>query len=87
MKQDKVTFTPRNAENLFVVYELDTWSRDLNSALSLKNWLFFGFVKLAKSPDSDKCSYSEYDIGFDSRSLFSFPNFDWGKNVVILGVQ
>ena len=27
-KQDKVTFTSRNAVNLFIVYELDTWSPD-----------------------------------------------------------
>ena len=26
-------------------------------------------------------------IRFHSRSLFSFPGFDWGKNVVIFGVE
>ena len=30
LKQDKVTFTPRNVVNLFIVYELDTCSQDLN---------------------------------------------------------
>ena len=28
LKQDKVPFTPRNVVNLFIVYELDAWSRD-----------------------------------------------------------
>ena len=26
-------------------------------------------------------------MGFDSYSFFSFPGFDWGKNVVIFGVE
>ena len=25
-------------------------------------------------------------FGFDSRSLFSLPNFDWGENLIIFGV-
>ena len=37
--------------------------------------------------DPNKHSYSGYGIGFDSRSLFSIPNFDWGKNVIIFGVH
>ena len=47
----------------------------------------FGAVKLTKNADSDKYSHSRYGIGFDSCSLFSFPNFDWRKNVVIFGVD
>ena len=39
-----------------------------------------------KNTDPDNYSYSGYSIGFDSRSLFSAPNFNWGKNVVIFGV-
>ena len=27
-------------------------------------------------------NYSGYEIGFDSRSLFSISHFDWGKNVI-----
>ena len=41
----------------------------------------FGGIKLAKSADLEKCSYSEYDIGFDFRSLFSYWDFDCGKIV------
>ena len=41
----------------------------------------FGSVKWAKNDaDTDKSSHSGNGIGFHSRSLFSIPNFDWGKN-------
>ena len=43
-------------------------------------------VKVTKNADQFKYSYSGYGIGFDSRSLFSIPNFVWGKNV-IFGVE
>ena len=56
--------------------------QDLKADFTLKDCLL-GAVKLIKKVDPDKHSYSRYDIVFDSCSLFSFPNFDWGKNVVI----
>ena len=31
LKQDKATFTDKNMVNLLIVYELDTWTRDLNT--------------------------------------------------------
>ena len=34
-----------------------------------------------------KHSYSGNGIGFYSRWLFSISNFDWGKNVIIFGVD
>ena len=76
LKQDKITFTPNIAVNLFVVYELDRWSKNLNVDFTLKD-CSFGAVKITKNSDTDKYSYSGYGIGFDSRSLFSIPNFDW----------
>ena len=85
LKQDKVTFNPRNVVNLIIFYALDTWSQDLNANFTLKDCLF-GAVKLTKNADPDKYSYSGYDIGFDSRPRFSYPDFDWSKNVVIFGV-
>ena len=57
--------------NFFIVYELDTWSRDLNSDFILKDYLFGG-VKLAKNADPDKYIHTGYGIGFDSRSEFLF---------------
>ena len=35
LKQDKATFTRRNMANLFIAYELDTWSRDLSTKFTL----------------------------------------------------
>ena len=58
----------------------------------LKCWiyskiLFFGTAELTKNANPNKYSYSGYGIGFDSRSIFSIPNFDWGKCVIFLKVD
>ena len=82
LKQDKVTFNPRSVVDLFIVYKLDAWSRDLKTDFTLKICLF-GAIKLTKNADPDKCYYSGCGIGFDSRLLFSYAGFDWCKNVVI----
>ena len=42
---------------------------------------------LAKNDDPDKYVYRGYGTLFDSRSLFSLPNFDWDKNVIIFGID
>ena len=81
-KQAKVTITPRNRVNLFISYELDIWSRDLNAGFTLKGYLV-GAVKLTTNPDPNKYANSVYDIGFDSRSTF-FLYFV--KNVFSFGV-
>ena len=47
----------------------------------------FGGVKLAKNDDPDKYVYSDYDIGFNSRSRFSLTDVSIGKNVIIFGVE
>ena len=62
---------------------MDTWSRDLNSDFTLKDWLFG--AKLAKYTDQDKYVYTSY--GFDSRSEFSLRDGSMGKNVIIFGVN
>ena len=46
-QEDKAPYTPKNVVNLFIVYELDTWSRDLSTDVTLKDCLF-GAVKLTK---------------------------------------
>ena len=85
-KKDKAPFTPSNVVNLFIAYELDTWSRDLNTGFTLKDCLF-GAVKITKNVDFYKCVYTGYGIGFDSRSEFSLPDASMGKNVIIFGVD
>lgn len=44
----------------------------------------FVAIKLFKNANPDKCGCNGYGIGFDAHSHFSFPNSEWGKNVVIL---
>ena len=40
LKQDKVSFAQRNMVNIFVVYEVNTWSRNLKSDFTFKGCLF-----------------------------------------------
>ena len=72
--------------NLFIVYELDRWARDLYTDFALKDCLF-GSLRLTKNAAPDKYKYSSYGIEFDSRSEFSLPDGRMGKNVIIFGVD
>ena len=82
LRQEFATFNANNVVNLFIMYELDRWSQEFNLKDSL-----LGAVKLTKNANPDKYFYSGCGIGFDSRSLISFPNFDKGKNVIISGAD
>ena len=53
--------------NLYISYKLGTWSKDLNVDFPLVHFLFES-VKLTLNTDSDKCKYSGYGTGSDSRS-------------------
>ena len=68
--------------NLYICHEISPWSRDLNKDFTLGSCLF-GSVKLTKNSDLDKYKYSDYGIGFDSRSEFWLPDGSIGKNVII----
>ena len=83
LKQDKVTINWRNVVNLCSVYELDTWSRSLDTDFAQKDCLF-GAVMFTKNADPDKYCYSGYGIGFHSCSLFSLSNIDWGNDVIFV---
>ena len=86
LKQKNATFTPPNKVNLFIVHELDTWSRNLNCNFTLK-YCLSGGVKLAKNANPDKYVYGGYSIEFDSRSEFSLTDGSVGKNVITFGVD
>ena len=72
--------------NLFIVYELDAWSQNLNTDFTLKDCLFRS-TKLTKNADPDKCKYSGHSIGFDSRSYSSLPDGRVRRNVIIFGAD
>ena len=67
MLQTKQSFFHKNIVNLYITYELDTWSKDLNTDFSLGICLF-GTVKLTKNADPDKYKHRGYGIGFEFRS-------------------
>ena len=84
LKYKNATFNSPNIIIVFIIYELDTWSRDLHFDFTLKDCLFGG-VNLAKYADPEKYVYSGYGIRFDSRSEFSLTDGSVGKKVIILG--
>ena len=55
---------------------------DLNTDFTLGGCLFEA-ANLTQNADPGKNSYPRYVIAFDSRSLFSLRNFNFGKNVII----
>ena len=60
--------------------------RNLITGFTLINCLF-GSVKLTKNAHLDKSKYSSYDIGFHTRSEFSFIDRGFVKNVIIFGAD
>lgn len=70
--------------NLFVICELDPWSRYLRTLFSICDCLFRA-VNLTEYAHPDKYGYTGYGIGFDARSLFLLQDKKWGKNIVNFG--
>ena len=85
LKQSKISYTHGKVVNIYVVYEIFSYSSG-NNYHTLKNCLF-GAVTLTKYVDIDKHRYSDYGIGFDRRGSLSFPGGGFGKNVIIFGVD
>ena len=85
LKTKNANNAPPNRIIFLIVYELYTWSRDLNSGFELKDCLFGG-VKIAKNADLDKYLYSGYGFGFDLCSEFSLPDGSMVKNLIIFEV-
>ena len=52
---------------IYISYALNQWLRNLSTDFTLNNCLF-EFAKITKNGDPDKCKYSCYGKGFDSRS-------------------
>ena len=82
LKQSVTSYTQREIVNIYIVYEVDASTSNVNDPTS-KNCLF-GAVTLTKNTDIDKYGYSGYGIGFDRKSSFSFPRGGFGQNVLIL---
>ena len=85
-QENKAAFTQKNVVNVFIVYELDSWPRDLGTDFTLGGYLFRG-IKLTKNADPDKYSCSGYGIGLDTRIEYSLPDGRVGKNVIVFGAD
>ena len=85
LKQPKISYTHGTIVNIYIVYELGA-SGSNNNDPTIKNFLF-GAVTLTKNAGIDKYGYSDYGIGFDRKSSFSFPSGGFGQNVIIFGVD
>ena len=79
LKQSKISYTHGTIVNIYIVYELGT-SGSHNNDPTLNNCLF-GAVTLTKNTYIDKCKYSGYGIGFNTKSSFSCPSGGFGQNV------
>ena len=55
--------------------------------IDLSGNCLFGFVKLTKNADLDKCKYTGYSIRFHYRSEFLFTEGRCRKNVITFGVD
>ena len=85
LKQPKITYTHGTIVNIYIVYEFGA-SGSNDSDRTWKNCLY-GAVTLTENADIGKYRYSGYGIGFDRKSVFSFPGGGFGQNVIILGVD
>ena len=56
LKQGKAPFTPNNGVNVYIIYDLNTWSQDLNDEFTLKNCLF-GAAKVTKNANPNIFSF------------------------------
>ena len=81
LKTKSATFNHLNVIIIFfIVYELDTRSRDLNYHFNCLS----GGVKLGKNGDPDKYVKTFFDIGFSLRSEFSLLEGSVGKHAISL---
>ena len=69
-----------------ITYETKLWSYYFNNGFTLRDSLFRS-VKLTKIVDSDKYSYSGYNISFDVRGTSLLPNGSFCKSIVIFGAD
>ena len=69
----------------YIVYELDTWPRNLTNSFKFKNCLF-GATNIVRNSDTEKCVYSGYGITFNIAGSWSFDS-DIARNFIISGVN
>ena len=63
-------FLHKNIVNLYIIYKLDTYFRDLKTDFTLNN-RFWPAEELSKIANPGRCGYSDYVIGFHAWSQIS----------------
>ena len=71
--------------NVYIVFDLDPWSRNPTKNFKFKNCLFEA-TNVVRNSDKEKYVYSGYEITFDSAGSWSFDN-DFARNIIIFGVD
>ena len=73
--------------NVYIVYDLDAWSRNPTSNFKFKNCLF-GATNIVKNSDKEKYVYiyCAYITIFDSAGSWNFGD-DFARNVITFGVD
>ena len=84
LKQPQSSYNHKKVVNIYIAYELSASSCCINDP-ALKKCLFGGVI-LTKNAYIDNYGYSGYGIGFDRRSIFSFPGVGFGQSVLILSI-
>ena len=81
--QDIASTIHRNVVNLFIVYKLSTWPRDLNLDFTLVDCLFEAakLTEIQKNMEIVVTVSMHVDYRFDKRSQFSLSNVEWIENI------
>ena len=81
LKPARGSFAPSKTINLYITFQIKSWSFYVGNVFTLRNSLFEG-VKLTKNAYPEKYSYSGHGIWFHERETFSLPNDTFWKNVI-----
>ena len=74
-----VLFTQGTVVNIFIIYQLDIWSRDFNTNFKVRDCLLEA-VKLTKNADPDKYFHSGYGTVLDLNSTF------WCQTLILVKI-
>ena len=79
---EQINYT-RKIVNVWIVYDLDNWPKNLLTNFTLENCLF-GVTNIVKNSDKEKYGYSVYGIAFDWKSEWIFG---LAQDVIVFGVD
>ena len=83
---DTFSFRKQN-DNSIITVGFFSWNNSRGINISQQKIFVLGAVILTKNAYINKYKYPGYAIGFDRRSISSFPGGGFGRNVLIFGVN